>query len=176
MLAVFKRQWFKNSRSDKMKPRGSKYQRLDECDNEEENGLDDEEENGLDKNEGEIESDRYVLPPFVPLFLFPQKVSNRLSDLGERIKSLEYIVYISKICYSRNTNFALEFPGRRGSKTPKEIYTCYLRKGLAFYLTSTAFTGFGTTNHHYLIKKYLESYPSSNHCQDLGTQLCANQQ
>ena len=114
---ILKRQRFGDSGSDKMELRGSKYQHLDERDNKEGNGLDNKEGKDLDKDEDEIEGDGYVPPPFIPLpFLF-QKVSNRLSDLSKRIKSLKHIICISKICYLRYTNFALEFPGKRSSKT-----------------------------------------------------------
>ena len=116
-LVLLKHQRFGDSGSDKTESRRSKSQYLDECDNEEGNGLDNEKENDLDKDEGEIEDDRYVPLPFVFLLLFLQKVSNRPSDLGERIKRLRHIVCILIICYSRNANFALEFPGREGSKT-----------------------------------------------------------
>ena len=69
--AMLKRQRFRDSGSDKTEPRGSKYQRFDEHNNKEGNGLDNEERNGLDKDKGEIKGSRYVLPPFIPLPLFP---------------------------------------------------------------------------------------------------------
>ena len=89
---------------------------MNEYDNKKANGLDDKEENGLDKDEGEIKDGRYVPIPFVPLSPLPQKMLNRLSDLDEIIKGLKHIVYIPKICYLRNANFALEFPDKKGSK------------------------------------------------------------
>ena len=110
--ALLKRQRFEESGSDETEPKESKHQRLDEHD--------DEEGNNLDKDEGEIEGARYILPPFIPLLLLPQKVSNRPSNLGKRTRSLNYLVYIPKICYSRSVNFALEFPGRGGSKAQKK--------------------------------------------------------
>ena len=115
-LAVLKRQQFGDSGSDETELRRSKRQRLDERDNKEENNLDNEEGNGLDEDECEIESGRYVPPPFVPLPPLSRNMSNRPSDLGEGIKSLKHIICIPKVCYSRSANFALEFPGRRGSK------------------------------------------------------------
>ena len=56
--ALLKCQQFEESGSDKTEPKGSKRQRLDERDNEE--------ENSLDEDEGEIEGARYIPPPFVP--------------------------------------------------------------------------------------------------------------
>ena len=55
MLAILKRQQFGDIGSDKTKPKRSKRQRLDECDNKE--------GNGLDKDKGEIEDGRYVFFP-----------------------------------------------------------------------------------------------------------------
>ena len=109
--AMLKRQRFEDSRSDKMEPKGSKRQRLDKRDNKE--------RNGLDGDEGKIMDVRYIPPLFIPL-LFPRKVSNRRSDLGKGIRSLNHLVCISKICYWRSANFALEFPGRGGSKAQKK--------------------------------------------------------
>ena len=119
-LAMLKRWRFGDSGSDETKTRGSKYQHLDKRDAKKENGLDNKKGNGLDKDEGEIEDGRYVPPPFVSLPPFLQKVSNRPSDLGKGTKSLKYIVYIPKICYSRSANFVLEFSSRRGSKAQKK--------------------------------------------------------
>ena len=110
--ALLKRQRFEESGSDKTKLKRSKCQRLDERDNEK--------GNSLDKDESEIEGARYVLPPFVPLSPLSRKVSNRLSDLDEGTRSLNHLVCIPKIFYSRNANFALKFPGRRGSKAQKK--------------------------------------------------------
>ena len=110
--ALLKQQQFEESRNDKTEAKGSKRQCLDE--------YDDEEGNSLDEDESEIEVARYVLPPFIPLLPLPQKVSNRPSDLGEGTRSLNHLVCIPKICYSRSANFALEFPGRRGSKAQKK--------------------------------------------------------
>lgn len=165
MMVILKRQQFENSRSNEMESRGSNRQRLNECDNEE--------RNGLNKDKGEIKYVRYVLPPFI-LLLLPQKVSNRSSNLHEGIKSLNHLVYISKICYSRNANFALEFPSKGDLKAQKKFYTSRVREGLKFYLASTASIAFGTTNHYYLNRKRLKSYRLSNHRPNLKAQICAN--
>ena len=61
ILAMLKRQQFKNNGSDKKEVRGSKCQHLDECNNKE--------ENGLSEDEGKIKGARYVFPPFIPLLL-----------------------------------------------------------------------------------------------------------
>ena len=108
------------SGSDETKSKGLKRQRLDE--------YDDKKGNSLDEDEDGIERARYVLPPFVPLPPLPQRVSNRPSDLGKGTRSLNYLVYIPKIYYSRSANFALEFPGKGGSKAQKKIYTSRLKR------------------------------------------------
>ena len=66
-LVMLKRQWFRDSGSDKIESRGSKCQHLDKHNNKERNDLDNEERNSLDEDKGEIEDDKYVPPPFVPL-------------------------------------------------------------------------------------------------------------
>ena len=73
-----------------MAPIVYKYQRFDKYDNEERQSLDD--------NEGDGDGDKYVpLSPIV--FLLPsQKESNRPSDLGEKTRSLTYLIYIPKNC------------------------------------------------------------------------------
>ena len=109
MLAVLKRQQFKNSGNDETELKRSKHQCLNKRDNEE--------RNSLDKDKSEIEGARYVLFAFVFLLFLPQKVSNRLSDLDKGTKSLNHLVCISKICYLRSTNFALEFLSRRDLKS-----------------------------------------------------------
>lgn len=161
MLAVLKCQHFKGNGSDKTKPKKSKCQYLDKRDNEQ--------ENGLDKNEGEIEDTRYVF-----LLLFFQKVSNCLSDLGKRIKNLNNLIGILKICYSRTANFALEFLGRRGSKAQKKIHTSRLRGGLESHLAFITSTAFGIIHYYCPINKRLKSHLFFNNGQDLGIQLCAN--
>ena len=55
------------------------------------------------------------------------------------------------------------------------MYTSCLRERLESHLASTTSTASGTTNHRYLIRERLESYPPSNHRQNLGTQICTNQ-
>ena len=165
--SLLKRLWFEESGSNKTEPKESKRQRLDENDNEE--------GNSLDKDKDEIESVIYVPPPFVSLSLFLQKVSNHPSTLGEGTRSLNHLVCISKICYSRRANFALEFPGREGSKAQKKNSTSRLRERLESHSASTASIACGTTNYRCLIREHLESHPLSNHRQDLETQLCTNQ-
>ena len=88
MPAVLKRQQFKDGGSDEMDPRGSKCQRLDLRDNEEEEGLDKFESEGKEKNIG------YVPLSFIAL---PQKESNRLTDMGKGTRSLNHLVCILKI-------------------------------------------------------------------------------
>ena len=92
-----------------MESKKLKRQRFDGCNNEE--------KNSLDEDESEIENTRYVPPSFVLLFLLPQKMSKRSTDLSKGIKSLNYLICIPKICYSRSDNFALEFLDRKSSKT-----------------------------------------------------------
>ena len=165
---VLKQQQFEDSGSDKRKPKRSKPQRLDECDNEE--------KNGLDEDEDEIEDTRYALLLCVFFFPLPQKVSNRPSDLDEGTRSLNHLVCISKICYLRSAKFALEFPDRRGLKTQKKIYTSRLREELESHSAFTVSTASGTTKYRCPIRECWESHLPSNHYQNLGTQLCANQQ
>lgn len=75
---------------------------MDESGNEKENGIDENKEgNGLNKDKCEIKGARYVPPSFILLFLFAQKIPNRLLDLGKEKRGLNHLVYISKICYSR---------------------------------------------------------------------------
>lgn len=54
-----------------------------------------EEKQGLDRSEGK--NDRYIPLFFVFLHFFSQKVSNRPTDLDNRLKSLNHLVYILKI-------------------------------------------------------------------------------
>ncbi len=86
--AVLKRQQFEHSGSDETELRGSKRQRLDL--------RDDEVGEGLDKFESEDEGEDigYVLFPFIAP---PRKESNRLTDIGEGTRSLNYLVCIPKI-------------------------------------------------------------------------------
>ncbi len=85
MAAMLKRQQFEDSKSEETEPRVSKCQHV---------GIhDDEEEQSLDKYEGEKEDVRYVPLPFIappP----PQKESNRPTDMGERTRSLNHLIYI----------------------------------------------------------------------------------
>ena len=59
-----------------------------------------EEEKSLDKYEGEGKAERYVTFFFIALFLPSQKESNSLTNLSEKTKNLNHLVYILKICYS----------------------------------------------------------------------------
>ncbi len=63
----------------------------------------DEKRQNLDKYEDESEREdvRYIFLPFVAFLPF-RKESNRLIDMGERIKSLNHLVYIPKIGLSYN--------------------------------------------------------------------------
>ncbi len=86
--AMLKRQRFKDSGSDKTEPRDSKRQWLNAHNDKEGEGLDEFEGEGEGKNIGYI------------LFLFvapPQNGSNRSTDIGKGIKSLNHLVYIPKI-------------------------------------------------------------------------------
>lgn len=163
---MLKRQQFKDNRGDKTKSRRSKFQHLDENENAE--------KNGLDKNESEIEDARYILPLFIPLPL-PWKMLNRPLDLCKGTKSLNHLLYIPKICYSRNANFPLKFPSKKSSKALKKIYTSCIRERLKSYLASITSTASVTTNNYRLIRDRLKSHRLSNYRQDLGTQLRANQ-
>ncbi len=83
--AMLKHQWFEDSGSDKWESKGSKRQRLDLCD--------DGEGESLDEFEGESEREDIGYVPL--LFVAPlQKESNRPTDMGEGIRSLNHLVYI----------------------------------------------------------------------------------
>ncbi len=92
-VTVLKRQQFQYSKSEETEPRVSKRQRVGVHNNEE--GL------SLDEYEDEKEDIRYVSLPFVT-FLPPRKESNRPTDMGEEIRSLNHLVCISKIGLSYN--------------------------------------------------------------------------
>lgn len=62
---------------------------------------DDEKWQRLDKYKSKSEGERYVLFPFITLLLPLQKESNRSKNLGKKIKSLNYLVFILKIYYSK---------------------------------------------------------------------------
>ena len=83
MLAVFKRQQFEGSGSEKTELRGSKHQQLYARNNEKRESLD------KFENEGEGEVIRYVPLLFIAL---PQKESNCLTDMGEETKSLNHLI------------------------------------------------------------------------------------
>ncbi len=93
---MLKRQQFEDSESEERKSRVSKRQRL---------GMhNDEERQSLDEYEGENEGEDigYIPLPFVAPLPPPRKESNRSTDMGKRIKSLNYLVYIPKIALSYN--------------------------------------------------------------------------
>ncbi len=71
-----------------MEPKVSKHQQLDLYNNEEGKSLDKFEDEGEEENIGYIS-----LPFFAP----PQKKSNCPTNIGERTRSLNYLVYIPKI-------------------------------------------------------------------------------
>ena len=82
-LAILKRQQFKDSKSEKTEPRGSKCRWLYARGNEEGESLDEFE------SEGEGEVIEYIPFPFVTP---PQKESNDLTDMGKGIKSLNHLI------------------------------------------------------------------------------------
>ena len=153
MPEILKHQQFQDNGSDEIEPRGWKCHLLNEHDNKE--------VNSLDEDKCEIKGGSNVFLPFIPLLL-PQKVSNRTLDLGKGVRSLNHLIYIPKICYSRSVNFALEFTGREGSKTQQKIYTSRVREGLESHSAFTASTASETTNYHCLIRERLKFYPFSN--------------
>ncbi len=89
--AMLKCQRFEDGESEKRKPRASKRQRLGVHDDEEGQSLD------KYKGEGEGEDVGYVPLPFVAPPLPLRKKSNRLTDMGEGTRSLNYLVCIPKI-------------------------------------------------------------------------------
>lgn len=137
-----------------------KRQRWNEDDNKEQQNLNKYKSNNYDN--------RYV---FLPLTILPpssQKESNCLSDLSKKTRSLTHLVYILKIAIQRSVNFALEFPGRKGSKPKNKKFINHLKKGLKTYLAFTTFITFNTINHHRLIREHLKSHLFFSHCQSLG--------
>lgn len=61
---------------------------------------DNKERQGLDEYESKGESKKYIFFPFIAPLLPSQRQSNYLTDLDKGTKSLNYFVYILKICYS----------------------------------------------------------------------------
>lgn len=86
---MLKRQQFEDTESNKTEPNRTKRQHL--------NGHDNEKQNDFDKDESKIKSTRYIPILFMSLF-FSQKMSNRLSNLGKKTRSLNYLECIPKIC------------------------------------------------------------------------------
>ena len=95
IAAVLNRQQFKDSESEETEPRVLKRQRVGVHDNEKKQNLDEYEDEDERKDIG------YVPLPFIAP-LPPQKESNRPTDIGERTKSLNHLVYIPKIGLSYN--------------------------------------------------------------------------
>lgn len=83
---MLKPQQFEDSESDMMELKVSKYQRIDERDNEEENS-------SSYKYKDKIEVTKYISSLFIALFFLPQKESNRPSELGEETKSRNHLIY-----------------------------------------------------------------------------------
>ena len=157
---MLKRQEFEDSENDATEPKTSKCPRVDRHNSEE----------GQSSEKYQDKGGRYV-----PLCPYPQKESNRPTDLSKGTKSINHLICIPKLPYRITTNFVLEFAGRKGSKAQKKIYTNYLQEGMVFYLAFTTFTAFGITNARHLIKERLESYCPPNYCQGLESQPCPNQ-
>ncbi len=116
---VLKRQLFDDNDSEEKVPKVYKCLRIDESENEKQD---------LNKYEGEV--DRYVPLPPTLLLPPPQKESNRPSDLDKGTRSLTHLICIPKIASQGIANFTSEFPGRKGSKPKKKIYTSCLREDL----------------------------------------------
>ncbi len=91
---MFKYQQFEDSENKETELKALKYQHVDVYDNREGQSLD------KYKSEGKEEDIGYISLFFVTLLLPPpppQKMSNRSINMGKRIKSLNYLVYIPKI-------------------------------------------------------------------------------
>lgn len=84
ILAVLKKQQFKDNGSDKRKSSISKCQRFDVNDNKE--------RESLEKYENKTEGKTYVIYLFIPNPPYFRKESNYMTDLDERIKSLNHLV------------------------------------------------------------------------------------
>ncbi len=78
------------------------------------------EKEGLDKfkSEGEGKDIGYIPFPFVAL---PQKESNRLTDMDEKIMSLNHLICIPKIGYSYNSLLCVRVPRQKVFKSQKKI-------------------------------------------------------
>ena len=112
--AKLKRQRFGDSESDTTEPRASKCLRVDVHDNEEGKGSD----------EYHSKGNRYV-----PLSPLPQKKSNRPTNLGEGIRSLNHFVCIPKLPHQVIANFALEFLGGEDLKAKKKCILATCERG-----------------------------------------------
>lgn len=87
---VLKCQQFEDSESDAMEPRASKPPSVDAHDN----------KKGEDLKKYQSKTGRYV-----PLLFCLQKESNRPTDLGKVIRSLNHLVYIPKLPHQIIANF-----------------------------------------------------------------------
>ena len=136
---------------------------------------DDQKEESLDKfeNKSEKEGIGYVFFPFVAL---PQKKSNHMTDMGQRIRNLNHLVCISKSAHHIIAYFALGFLGRKYSKTLKKTYISRFQEGLKSHLVFIASIGSGTTNSRRLIRKRLKFFLLFTHRQSLRTKPSPNQQ
>lgn len=87
---MLKRQHFKDNESDKKESRLLKRLQLDVYDNKKKQVLDKYEDN----SKGKI----YVLFLFVAYLFLPRMESNCLTNQDEATKSLNYLIYILKVC------------------------------------------------------------------------------
>ena len=99
-----------------------------------------------DKKEGQG-SDKYQGSSARYVFLSPclQKESNRLTDLCEKTKSLNHLVWIPKLPYQIIANFVLEFLDGEGSKDQKKIYIRRLQGEMESHLAFTTSTASSNT-------------------------------
>lgn len=95
--------------------------------------------------------------------------------MSKEIKSLNYLVCISKLLHQIIANFVLKFPGRKSSKAQKKIYISRLQEGIEYHSAFTISITSNVTNFYRLIRKYLKSHLPSNYRQGLETQPCPNQ-
>lgn len=93
---------------------------MDECDNEE--------ANGLDKDESEIEDTRYISNLFIPPSSLTQNESKCLSDLDRETRSLNHLVCIPKSITQRSINYAMDSQGKESSKAKKKSIPAVYKK------------------------------------------------
>lgn len=99
-------QQFKYSKSDATELKASKCPCINEHDNEEGQGLD----------KYQAKDGRYIF-----FHLCPPKKSNRLTNLGKKSRSLNYLIYIQKLLYQIIAYWILEFLNREGLKAQKNF-------------------------------------------------------